>query len=890
MKTLNRHLLYLGILACWGMAPALLAQTSTFTQTATKTPSNSPTPTLTRTPTKTFTNTATVSPTRTPTNSPTQTPTRTPTRTATNSPTITISRTPSNSPTVTPTRTPTNSATQTPTKTLTYTPTDSPTVNLTLTPPCAPIGIFGNNSFNTSGSASNTMRAGLYTLNAPATVYTLWVYCSPALGQAQAAIYTGAAGSVGTKVVESNVITVSNGWNGFTLPPTYLNSGSYWLAYMRSASSYTASFTSPGVGTNNLAITSSALAFGTFPTNMPTPAYSNGNEAIYAAFCLAPTNTPTITRTPTSTPTITVTFTPTITYTPTNTGTILTNTPTSTITSTPTNTATVTPTQTDSPTPDLSLTPGCGASAGTFGKTDLGSVSTSIPATVGMRATRFYLGAPATVVTMSLFAYESLVTSSPPTDNGDLVQVAIYQDYADTIGALVTQSAAKALDTGSSGNGAWNSFKVADAPLAPGYYWLAYKYSAPVNYFVSYDQKSSGGVNSNFANGMPWSTAFPANGSVFTSGYSQDFHDAIYANFCPAATYTVTPTATATGSATETPTPTNTPSDSPTPTPTRTSTGTLTLTNSPTITPTPTESSTATDSPTPTASGTATNSPTATPTGTPTNSPTITLTLTNSPTPTPSMTATNTPTFSPSDTPTQTATLSPTATSSNSPSNSPTPSSTSTATLTATTTLTSSPSNSPTLTTTPTATSTPTDTPTGTLSPALSPTPTASATASDSPTLTVTLTATNSPSATITPTFTNSPMVSNTPTPSATLTASATPSPTTTLAGTPSPTWTLTPGASAATTPFLYPNPVKDDNPATLRVDFDQPHDFVSIRVFTTAFRKVYDDRKQFVPAGVFSYSLDTSNFKGSRAANGLYYVVVTTPTHRWISKLLIFR
>jgi hypothetical protein len=97
-------------------------------------------------------------------------------------------------------------------------------------------------------------------------------------------------------------------------------------------------------------------------------------------------------------------------------------------------------------------------------------------------------------------------------------------------------------------------------------------------------------------------------------------------------------------------------------------------------------------------------------------------------------------------------------------------------------------------------------------------------------------------------------------------------------------------GVLAAATPVLYPNPVKNDDPVTLRMVFDQPHDFVTVKVFTTAFRKVYEDTVRFVPAEVFSYSLEPNHFKGSRSANGLYYVVVTTPSNRWISKLLIIR
>lgn len=89
---------------------------------------------------------------------------------------------------------------------------------------------------------------------------------------------------------------------------------------------------------------------------------------------------------------------------------------------------------------------------------------------------------------------------------------------------------------------------------------------------------------------------------------------------------------------------------------------------------------------------------------------------------------------------------------------------------------------------------------------------------------------------------------------------------------------------------MLYPNPVKDGGLVTLRVQFGTSHDFVTVKVFTTAFRKVYENTAAFTSPGSFTCVLDTGNFKGSPAANGLYYVLVTTPSDRWISKLLILK
>jgi len=71
-------------------------------------------------------------------------------------------------------------------------------------------------------------------------------------------------------------------------------------------------------------------------------------------------------------------------------------------------------------------------------------------------------------------------------------------------------------------------------------------------------------------------------------------------------------------------------------------------------------------------------------------------------------------------------------------------------------------------------------------------------------------------------------------------------------------------------------------------MDFTEPHDYVAIKVYTTAFRKIYERDFKYVPAGFFTFSFD--NFPGSAVANGLYYVAVSTPSNRWIDKLLILR
>lgn len=96
--------------------------------------------------------------------------------------------------------------------------------------------------------------------------------------------------------------------------------------------------------------------------------------------------------------------------------------------------------------------------------------------------------------------------------------------------------------------------------------------------------------------------------------------------------------------------------------------------------------------------------------------------------------------------------------------------------------------------------------------------------------------------------------------------------------------------AVAQTAPLLYPNPVGGGGPAELQVVLNQPQDYLTVKVFSTSFRKVYEGTVKTVPSGVFLYGLDTSHFEGGTAANGLYYVVITTPSNRWTLKLLILK
>ena len=89
---------------------------------------------------------------------------------------------------------------------------------------------------------------------------------------------------------------------------------------------------------------------------------------------------------------------------------------------------------------------------------------------------------------------------------------------------------------------------------------------------------------------------------------------------------------------------------------------------------------------------------------------------------------------------------------------------------------------------------------------------------------------------------------------------------------------------------MIYPNPVKDPGPVTVRISLPVPAAEVDIQIFTTAFRKINEIRLAQVPAGVTDYSLNLADRWGKPLANGFYYVIVTIDGKRTIGKLLILR
>jgi hypothetical protein len=379
----------------------------------------------------------------------------------------------------------------------------------------------------------------------------------------------------------------------------------------------------------------------------------------------------------------------------------------------------------------------------------------------------------------------------------------------------------------------------------------------------------------------------------------------------PTATASASPTATLTKTFTLTPTPTSTPSL----TKTVTATLTPTLTSSPTVTATVSQTVSATLTPSLTATASPTRTPTFSQTPTLTKTPTQTPSLTPSPTGTPSLTATYTTTVFPSATKTPTATFS----------------ATQSFTKTPTITRTSTPTPTASFTATPTASATPT--PQATLSLSLSAAP-SNVAPDDFMTYTIQLVVSNGDSnstvlilnlptgvtvsgyttgpsgsisgnqvfwtlGTLTPgTYTFGVEVTVLNGASGTLSAQAGVSApageifsnSASVTVTP---FTSTPTATAQVTPVsnpvLYPNPVSGPGPILIRLPNYLGVADIPVKVYTIAFRLV-DKFTAYQMAGGSDVSLPLTDQGGTPLANGLYYVVVTTPENRSTLKLLIIR
>ncbi len=81
---------------------------------------------------------------------------------------------------------------------------------------------------------------------------------------------------------------------------------------------------------------------------------------------------------------------------------------------------------------------------------------------------------------------------------------------------------------------------------------------------------------------------------------------------------------------------------------------------------------------------------------------------------------------------------------------------------------------------------------------------------------------------------------------------------------------------------MVYPNPWNGEGPLKLSVTLGAPGE-VQVKLFTSAFRKVWQDQFLQEPSGNDQLLLSLP-----RLANGIYYLVVESEGKRWVVKLIV--
>ncbi len=132
------------------------------------------------------------------------------------------------------------------------------------------------------------------------------------------------------------------------------------------------------------------------------------------------------------------------------------------------------------------------------------------------------------------------------------------------------------------------------------------------------------------------------------------------------------------------------------------------------------------------------------------------------------------------------------------------------------------------------------------------------------------------PTQTFTPTITWTPTVTGTPTQTGTPTLS--------------PTITSTPILNSPNLqPIPFPNPVKYPGPVYVAFNLQNQTPVLDVKLFTTAFRKVWQTTVYNLGPGYHQVPLTLTATDGNPLANGLYYVVLTDRKNQAVGKWLIF-
>ncbi len=165
------------------------------------------------------------------------------------------------------------------------------------TPPACPSGAgsFGNSAAGTGGyNLAGQLDCAQYTLNQAMTVTSMNLYMgSGTSGCGVVGVYSDNAGVPGSLLAQSGISALAPGWNSFSLPPTLLAAGKYWLSGSFSGNAVF-DYSNGGGGTMRF----ETYAYtGGLPSGVGSTTGYGWLMSAYAGGCLRPTPTPTPTDT-----------------------------------------------------------------------------------------------------------------------------------------------------------------------------------------------------------------------------------------------------------------------------------------------------------------------------------------------------------------------------------------------------------------------------------------------------------------------------------------------------------------------------------------------------------------------------------------------------------------
>ena len=157
--------------------------------------------------------------------------------------------------------------------------------------------VFGDNTAGGSVDSSNRnfINATKFTASSSGTISTLFASVGGTIGtspnnQAQMGIYTDSSGSPGTLLRSSSSVSVTSGWNSFSISPTSITSGvTYWLAYNVNGTSDSHNNLNYEAGSSNQSKWVSQT-FGTWPGTWSGGTFSSSQMSLYGVIDITNTS------------------------------------------------------------------------------------------------------------------------------------------------------------------------------------------------------------------------------------------------------------------------------------------------------------------------------------------------------------------------------------------------------------------------------------------------------------------------------------------------------------------------------------------------------------------------------------------------------------------------